>query len=426
MNDLIYLKRCANLIEDKLGWGSKDNWSHKDFLKLSEMVRAASHISISTDTLKRVFGKVKAARETYNPQVETKNAFAIFLGYHDWYEFREKQKPYVEGREKSGKEMSPVTTHPVEERVKKPLEKTYLLILIVVVLLASVIYAFTKREQSPKVIFQCREPVGLAPHTAIFTYDISHAGQDTVFIDYDWEYPKLETIAKNDSIATTYHAKPGYYHVKLRNRDQILASQGVHVLSEGWQGYIKYNGKEQRLKSGATHNGELYLSDSEYEKYGIKPDTELRLNYFNFQKFRADGDHFTLQSRIKNSEETGGITCFDTKFMVICEHSFIEISLLEKGCAKFARFYVSEIQLNGHNKDLTPLGIDLSDWRKVEISVVNKTLVLTIDGQPIYTKKYSQALGSIKGLIINFKGRGKMDYLKIFNEKNQVVYDEPF
>jgi hypothetical protein len=46
--------------------------------------------SISPDTLKRLFGKTKTYR-SYNPQLETKNALALFIGYEGWEDFKKRQ-----------------------------------------------------------------------------------------------------------------------------------------------------------------------------------------------------------------------------------------------------------------------------------------------------------------------------------------------
>lgn len=70
-----------------MNWGDRNDWTNREYKKLSEQIAGASGILLSTNTLKRVFGKIKLTTERYNPQEETKNALVIFIGYQHWDDF---------------------------------------------------------------------------------------------------------------------------------------------------------------------------------------------------------------------------------------------------------------------------------------------------------------------------------------------------
>jgi hypothetical protein len=66
--ELIYLTRCCHLVEEKWQRGESKFWKNGNYQKLSELVSTTTRISISPDTLKRLFGKTKTYRSC-NPQL---------------------------------------------------------------------------------------------------------------------------------------------------------------------------------------------------------------------------------------------------------------------------------------------------------------------------------------------------------------------
>ncbi len=93
MYESFYLNKCLQHLQEKLRWGISKSWTNKEFEKLSEQIFDASRIYISVVTLKRLFGRAKTYKKEYNPQLETKNALALFLGYTNWDDFKIKNNP---------------------------------------------------------------------------------------------------------------------------------------------------------------------------------------------------------------------------------------------------------------------------------------------------------------------------------------------
>ncbi len=87
VDEPFYVNKCIELLEANLQRGKSAYWKDNDFQKLSNRIHDSAKISISVPTLKRLFGRIKT-HENYNPQIETKNAVAIFLGYEDWQHFK--------------------------------------------------------------------------------------------------------------------------------------------------------------------------------------------------------------------------------------------------------------------------------------------------------------------------------------------------
>ncbi len=96
MEEKELIQKCIDMIVEKVNWGSVDSWTHSHFENLSEEIYKESNIRINSRTIKRIFTK-EGKDKSYHPQIETKNAFAMFLGYENWFDFiskRGKKKPY--------------------------------------------------------------------------------------------------------------------------------------------------------------------------------------------------------------------------------------------------------------------------------------------------------------------------------------------
>lgn len=85
-----HLEIFKKLSEEKIGWGRSEDWSSADFEKLSELILEKTSVSLSTTTLKRVWGKVQ-----YHsiPSTTTLNTLAQFLDYESWRCFCIRSQP---------------------------------------------------------------------------------------------------------------------------------------------------------------------------------------------------------------------------------------------------------------------------------------------------------------------------------------------
>ncbi|MCO6490779.1 MAG: hypothetical protein J5I98_20345 [Phaeodactylibacter sp.] len=92
-----HLDKCIKDIEAKLGWGNGVQWTHQDFLNLSEKIQEETGEPLSYITLKRVWGKV--AYHSF-PNSNTLNVLARFLGYDSWRAFQHghRQMECIEGK----------------------------------------------------------------------------------------------------------------------------------------------------------------------------------------------------------------------------------------------------------------------------------------------------------------------------------------
>ena len=57
----LFYEKLKFSIQQKMGAGSYANWTHKDFLNLSSLIRDKTNETVGVNTLKRFFGKIRFA-----------------------------------------------------------------------------------------------------------------------------------------------------------------------------------------------------------------------------------------------------------------------------------------------------------------------------------------------------------------------------
>lgn len=85
---------CREKISQRFGKGEPALWTDSSFKQLSLEIGKDASLLISHSTLKRYFGRVQMP-EAYDPQRETKNAFALYIGYQNWEDFERENKGFL-------------------------------------------------------------------------------------------------------------------------------------------------------------------------------------------------------------------------------------------------------------------------------------------------------------------------------------------
>ena len=83
VSDADYAKLIIEEYNQRLkSWGDSDTWGLNQFKMLEDLIAEVTHVRINANTLKRFF-----QQRTSNPQLATKNALCVFLGYSGYSEF---------------------------------------------------------------------------------------------------------------------------------------------------------------------------------------------------------------------------------------------------------------------------------------------------------------------------------------------------
>jgi hypothetical protein len=148
--------------------------------------------------------------------------------------------------------------------------------------------------------------------------------------------------------------------------------------------------------------------------------------YCNARDFKASGDDFTLDARVKSNVKKDHLLCKDFGIRIIGEAGKMKIHLLQPGCTRWARLTVGDVTVEGGFTDLTALGQDLTDWRRVQLAVKEGQATILVDQKPLYQVAYDSKIGPIKSIEIGFLGVGAVDYVKLYNARQELVYADDF
>jgi hypothetical protein len=427
MSDRYYIKIIIRRIENKLNWNRVSLWTDNEFRKLSSLIYEDTSISISPQTLKRLFGKVKYKND-YKTQPATKDALARFLGYADWDTFIKDQTHSI-----------PKYFYLLRSRISEKHLKTILILLFLSIFVAVTYLYFLSGIKNKRVTFYAENVTGVVPHTVSIHLNISSLRNKDVYIDFDQneteDKNREELIDKHLTLINHCFESPGFFNVKLLSRGKLLASTKVHVLSEGWSTYYFNDdnfslrkfvfGLEKRVQV-VGNDGMLYISPTELNNKGFNGNTVYYLEHLLYKDFHVSADSCKFEVRYRNSNEIGGISCYDVEFRIVGENGLASVILVQKGCYRWSEITVGEKQLNGKYNDLSFLTADLSSWNTLKIITIDNNAYIINNSDTIFTTPYNQLLGQVKGIRLLTKGSGAFDYVRLYNNRDEILFDDNF
>ena len=427
MNDAFYIDIIIRKIEKKLNWRKVSFWTDNEYKKLSQLIYKDTTISISPQTLKRLFGKVKY-KDVYTPQPATKDALARFLKYDDWEAF---VKDQAGGKFKFASFLSKGS--PSGNR------KLMLILIMFVVFVILAVYFIITGNRHRNIIFNAENLSGVTPHTVSFHYDISRLAGKKIYINFDYKEAEdkspEELLDKSRTLINHCYESPGFFHVTLSSQGKVLATVKIHALSDGWASYYfnddnfvlrKFVFNLEKRARDTVNDGLLYISPKELNNQGFNGNTVYYLEHMLFKDFQVSADSCTLEVRYKNSPDIGGISCYDAEFRIIGENGLASVMLVQEGCYRWSEITVGEKHLNGKYNDLSSFSADLSSWNVIRIKIKNGRASITNSDHTIFTCDYTQPLGRVRGIRFVTKGSGAFDYVKLSNAREKAVYDDNF
>lgn len=420
MNDSKYMDKCLQEIEGMVQWGRLSEWTGHNFDQLSEEISEKTGIKLSGRTLRRLVNK-----KISNPQIATKNALTKFLGYKNWEDF------VVQHSNGNGKMTILQQQQKQYSRFTRFVVQYFWAILLVVVLTLSsffiLFYPSIELElNKSRVEFRSNNLLGKAPHTATFFYDVSKIKTSNIFVDNNYyDNSDMIPLKKNMHFYSNTFELPDYYAVKIIANGERMACVRVHVVTDGWE-YVAGGNHFKELPRDST-NDWLYINPGTLKDNSIIGDSVYYIEYRNIRDFEATGDQMTFETRFKNNANLGGIGCYDSKIEVINLHGRLSFNFLEPGCdQKRLRAEFGDIALSGEFNNLNTFFQDVSYWRVLKIVTKKKNVSVFLDDVQIYSVKYNDPLDQVKGLAFRFKGAGAVDYVKLFNENDELVYEDNF
>jgi hypothetical protein len=408
---------CLQKIEQKLGWGSSQDWKTQDFERLCDLITDKTGVQLSSSTLKRIWGKVR-----YNsaPNLSTLDALAQFLDYPDWRQF---------------KVQCPANEIPKPMVSPKKQQRPLFFVLIPLSLMAlSLLYFGRKHLGSPKPFnpkdfsFSSRPLAKGLPNSVVFEYNAAKAPEGAkIELQQNWDERRRTIISRTDKIFTSIYYEPGYFEAKLLVNGQVVKEHPVFIPSEGWLGLVEGNEKPLYFKESEIRSkGYLSISSELLKSKQLNPEAqEVFANFSLVQPFPSlYTDHFTFETVLKNEFAGGPNACQQVNVMILCEGEVIMIPLAIKGCAAINRLYVPGNLVDGKTNDLSSFSSDFKDWVQLRCEAKAGKIHFFVDQKQVYTLPLPKEKIKIVGLRYLFQGAGSIREARLWNGAGELLVNE--
>lgn len=430
------LNKCLRLVETKLGWGSSELWTTRDFEELVKKIEQETRVNLSMATLKRLWGKMKYDSK---PTTTTLDALAQFGGYQNWRDFVQRQS--LSNGSNGGIENR--DTAPIGNggySINYTLKKNRFFILSCLfggsLLLAAVMFLSNKseeREFDPTLFsFTSRKVISAGvPNTVVFDYDAGiTSSHDTILIQQSWDSRLQQQVSRQQKQATSIYYYPGFFKAKLIVNDQVVKEHDLLINTEGWLPLVR-RGNDVPVYftlSDAEVNGVLTLPIEKIVASNIRVQPDLpTVDYYNVGDFGdLKTDDFKFETRLMNTYKEGTGACQRTKVELLCEGNFISIPLAARGCIADLKLYFLGNEKDGEKEDMSDFGCDFSDFITLSCEVRNKQCRIHINDRLVYEAPFQSAAEKITGIVFSFEGTGSVDLVKFSKSNGELVFEDQF
>lgn len=444
----MYLQQCRKLIEKQLGWGSSEQWTHQDFLNLSEMILEATGVSLSSTTLKRLWGKVKYKSV---PNVTTLNVLAQFAGYADWRTFKTTHLTSASGENKkpidqsddlalwpSRKPRASVSLlRQSNSRDRKVLLKSLLIMMLLLgggLMLTGMFFSMQAQKKAAFVLneedfsFSAEAVTSGVPNTVIFKYDASAAPSDSIYIQQSADPNERVKLSAQERRHAAMYYYPGAYRAALLADDQPLKQDDFIINTQGWTALVEREPMPYYFYEDLMHEGALRVPEEKLS--AVLPDRHASTPWLAFYNVRDFGelynDNFVLETALKSEFKGGGAVCQDSSVVILYENSSsLVIPLTIPACLANVDQQLKAQGIKSEQSNLLAFGVDFSDWVEVKCEARERELRLHINQQLAYQGALPQTHSKIIGVGYRFHGAGAVSYVRLSQpDGNPLYYDD--
>lgn len=437
----------------------------------------------SASSLSRFLGKHRDFHDRYEKK---KSGLAIFAGFHngiytleDWSDFQEKHKQFLNFWS-SWRDQQPVLgEYPAPEA-----EKTYPLIVTnhtppeTVVLYQRVYDAYTKGPQVVRTrnrrvytlavgfaglvllvilltwfiwqplnrdtepvhtefgVFKIKEGQNIA--TALVYYDISQVKADSVYVKLggpnDAEPGYIRLTKPRDTLAIMLY-KPMVKARLIANGSSINHIE-IQVPTTGWVGWYFTNIKKEG-ENGATLAGCELVEEKALTIPLSKVTDTFKPYYFtsfyNITDFGFIGEEATLELRTRLMHKPTLATCNHFSMQMCGSKSCVQYPIEISGCEywllkqhRMGTEIAEKDSAIAKVSQFTHLQSELEQWNTMKVKVDKGLVTYFWNDKAVATQKLTAIIGDVKLLSLDTKGSWQVDWIRVRNQKDEIVYEEYF
>ncbi len=416
-----HLDICCQYVAQKFGKPNIREWTNGDYVRLSSILSRATAVQISSNTLKRISGKLKTT-ERYYPQKATRDALVQYAGYTDWEHFvRDHPRPLQDDQKKeivvANQQQEPVLVGNIPPAKRTPVAKrrnwrqVAIFLACIMIIGAFIIKSTNQPAIDPRIAqFTCSNPEGLNPHSAVFKLVIpknfrGDRGKYTI----DFGDGKRELQITDGLLLTHYYEIPGRYYAYLKYDGAKVDTIPIYLKSNGWTATARMERDSIRVypvNDLLVDDRFLSASTMQLLHSGVDTNRTFFVDFVNTSRMNVDGDNFELVGKVNTSSDRPGVRCSQLQVFVFGEKSQHQLLLLKPGCEAWANLQFSDFSRDGKKDDLSFLSADLSGGGILTLRVVKKKVSFLINEKEVYTARYNYPLENIYGVKVSFSGVG--------------------
>lgn len=430
INDQSIIKQIISEYQIKYNLDADPNKITSFQLKIIEDdILRTTNVAISESTLRRIF-----QQKTENPQLATLNALCLCLGYNNYSE-------YVQAKSMKNKAPEPQPTEPESIKIsdskkdepQKRKKKQLKWRLIGLGILFGCVLLLVTGKVTEKFLFNCIvfEPdrvIGTPPTTFHIICDIPWLLPNDFSIEYVDADSSLVGPRKLENKQTIIHKSfflIGENYVRLKYKDKIIRELQFVIIENGWSVDIPGKGFMTCSKDKFMKDGLLSIP---FDSTIIS--TIQKNNYFPHYRYYSekplgDGNNFTIEAKVRNTEKDGGIPYYDINVDVASYNGSHAITFNSQ-VNSYNSLHSSEVLISGEFNDLSHIEYSPSEWQHIMIKVENQTSKYYINNKLQYTLSYKEPLSELHFINIRFKGLGAIDYVRMTDKEGVCTFFDDF
>ncbi|WP_316765758.1 hypothetical protein [Pedobacter frigiditerrae] len=396
--------------------GEASTWKHSDFLDLSREILRDTKVSISANTLKRIFGKI-SVYQYYIPQQAT-----------------------IQALEKYGQNLQPnIINEPSEEPIasttQQPNKSTQSrlnrykipIAIIVFATLVVLIFIFFIKNDETKSELKFVGKEGNLPATAFFEYTVPES-EDSLFLNFG-DKTKWQYVTAGKAHSAHAYLYPGLFTISLQSRKNTLQSTQVYIPSNKWIGLGYRQGEElpnnyyEFLARKTGKDSLFHLSNVQLKTKGIDTSGLVYTRLCNFTPIDIEIQNFIFEAKFKNVLDKNGLYCKSAQFQITGNNKNIRFRITTPGCSNRITNLLSEQSFVGSRVNLSKFAMDLSNWTTIKMINHNKKVSLYVNNKLLYAGNYQEPIGPIKGIFLEFEGTAFVKSCSLKTEDGKILYN---
>ena len=277
-----------------------------------------------------------------------------------------------------------------------------------------------------RVQFSSKSVTNGLPNSVVFDFNLLGVNSDSLLIQQYWDPAKTIIIEKNQMQATGQYYYPGYFRAKLLVDREVVKEHDLFIKTDKWLGTIDYEPIPKYIDSKEFVGDNLSFSKQVLDE--IKSNSQpLMSSYHYINELKSiSGDNFILETAIRNAYNDKWAVCEKAYIYVIGTRSAYIVPFSIPGCISEIGIMLSDVYVDGKKQDLSTLGHDLTEFRKIKIETIERNVKVYFEAKQVFTGSYNETIGAIVGVRFRFLGAGEVAYLNLEGTNGIKVFDNSF